>query len=372
MQNSVISLLVSIALCILYFLHTNQNNEKQRYSFYVVLGLVTIQIGHTLSIEYLIVTILTFLLIIYNIIQKLDNKDEKILLTLNIISSLQLMTENSISTFLICIILELLYIFALYNNNMSKNYILSSFLSVIPFIYINPLFSINIHIFISLALIVISTLYSIYNKKIIYSYIPILYTVLQTVYLCDNTYLLSTLLLIISLVHYQNDKEKVLYKFEISISSLLLYINVINSMELGLKSLIIIGYYIFAIYNLRKILTNYIKNNKTIEYIVLIFINFLSIINFTNEFDGLIYSIFILIIAIIAYNKKYGPTFLISLADIVINLFILTRVFWFSIPWWIYVLIFGIILITIAIINESKENNTIRNKINELKEKLNL
>ena len=45
-----------------------------------------------------------------------------------------------------------------------------------------------------------------------------------------------------------------------------------------------------------------------------------------------------------------------SIIAILVNGFALTRQFWFSIPWWIYLLIVGGSLVGFAIKNEANEN----------------
>ena len=54
----------------------------------------------------------------------------------------------------------------------------------------------------------------------------------------------------------------------------------------------------------------------------------------------------------VSYLKKLEPTFYISLVFIIINAFLLTRTFWFSLPWWLYLLIIGFVLILFATNNE--------------------
>ena len=57
-----------------------------------------------------------------------------------------------------------------------------------------------------------------------------------------------------------------------------------------------------------------------------------------------------------SYIKKFGPVFFTSLIAIILNIFLLTREFWFSVPWWIYMLTIGSALIMFAIKNELNEN----------------
>ena len=46
----------------------------------------------------------------------------------------------------------------------------------------------------------------------------------------------------------------------------------------------------------------------------------------------------------------------ISLIFIIINVFVLTREFWFSLPWWLYFLVIGFVLIISATNNELQKD----------------
>ena len=63
--------------------------------------------------------------------------------------------------------------------------------------------------------------------------------------------------------------------------------------------------------------------------------------------------------------------FITSLIFILINMVILTRMFWLSIPWWVYLLLVGSILIGFAIRNEMVEKKD-SNKVKEFMKKLDM
>ena len=50
---------------------------------------------------------------------------------------------------------------------------------------------------------------------------------------------------------------------------------------------------------------------------------------------------------------------MVTIANILINIFALTRKFWFSVPWWVYLLVVGSVLIGFAVKNEANENKSI-------------
>ena len=111
---------------------------------------------------------------------------------------------------------------------------------------------------------------------------------------------------------------------------------------------------------------------KIIEYIGLIFIYSLAIPKYSGEPDGMLFVLLLLVLTIVSYNKKYGPLFLTSLCFILVNVFLLTRTFWLSIPWWIYILFVGSTLIAFSIRNEISEKNKKESLIKEVSKKLDL
>ena len=50
---------------------------------------------------------------------------------------------------------------------------------------------------------------------------------------------------------------------------------------------------------------------------------------------------------------------MVAIVNIIINIFALTRIFWFSVPWWVYLLVVGSVLIGFAVKNEANENKSI-------------
>lgn len=88
----------------------------------------------------------------------------------------------------------------------------------------------------------------------------------------------------------------------------------------------------------------------------------------------MLYVTLLVILTIISYLYKLGPTFIVSIIFILINVILLTRNFWLSIPWYLYILLIGSILIAFAVNNElnSKKDKVIKSKLNDIKNKLNL
>ena len=64
----------------------------------------------------------------------------------------------------------------------------------------------------------------------------------------------------------------------------------------------------------------------------------------------------LILIMIIGYKKKIASAFFTCLIFIIINVFLLTREFWFSLPWWLYLLVIGFVLIIFATNNELQKD----------------
>jgi uncharacterized protein (DUF983 family) len=74
---------------------------------------------------------------------------------------------------------------------------------------------------------------------------------------------------------------------------------------------------------------------------------------------------------VFSYIKKFGPVFFTTAIAIIVNGFYLTQEFWFSIPWWVYMLVIGSILLAFAVRNElseNKEKELIKSKVKTFKD----
>ena len=101
---------------------------------------------------------------------------------------------------------------------------------------------------------------------------------------------------------------------------------------------------------------------QIIEYIIYGVICISAFVNYQSEIDGMIFVLFLIIFAGLSYGESKNGKFKVSIVAILINAFALTRDFWFSLPWWIYLLFAGAGMIGFAMINESNSNK--RNKSN--------
>ena len=87
--------------------------------------------------------------------------------------------------------------------------------------------------------------------------------------------------------------------------------------------------------------------------------------------DAILLGILSLISFIVGMNNKKKSYFFVGLGTLFINVLIETKSLWGNLPWWTYLLITGLILVTIATINEIQKNNKDKESKNKFdKEKI--
>lgn len=72
----------------------------------------------------------------------------------------------------------------------------------------------------------------------------------------------------------------------------------------------------------------------------------------------MLFGCLIVVIIMVSYIKKYGALCMISIFALIFNMLILTREFWFSVPWWAYLLTIGSVFIGFAVKNEISEKKS--------------
>lgn len=241
---------------------------------------------------------------------------------------------------------------------------------VIPALFLNDL-STELEIGIMLLSLIALTGISLKENKIsvftIFSGIYLFFTSLNI----ESIYLKEILFICWSAVHLlfmTTEKGKDVFKFLSYLSILFLYNSIIS--ELGLETYTLfsmLGYVLITMLTLRTILIKYIDNIDIWEYIIFGLIYLIALSQYNNEADGMLFGILLVIIVITSYINKYGSLFMVSIFAILVNIFALTREFWFSVPWWVYLLTIGTILIGFAIKNEISDKKSELNAIDLLK-----
>lgn len=285
---------------------------------------------------------------------------------LTVFSLLSLVSNIELVEFLFVIFIDLFLI--IYSHLKKKNitgYSIAAF-SLVPCVYFSDLLTykgINFMIFIALLLITLYSYLSFKREKInIFTFISYLYLFLFFSFDISK-YIGLFIMFVVSLIHYFgiNDKTNNIYKFLMYTSVFIALENIYYDLGFNHITVLVIG--TFIIYSIICCITLFKKATKILLYITSVIINFMAMGNYYNEIDGVFYVSLLIILLIYCYNKKIGPIFLTSLIFIVLNVLILTREFWFSIPWWIYVLGVGIVLVLFAVKNESANNSKFKSRL---------
>lgn len=194
-----------------------------------------------------------------------------------------------------------------------------------------------------------------------------IYTIFSGIYLCitstyfNNDYLSAILFLVWSSVHVYfltSKLEKNVFKILTAIFATTLYYLVAEDLDiLSYTIFYMLGMIVSGLYIIRAVIHPSSEYCDNIEYLFWTLIYASAITHYIDAIDGIIFTLLILAIIFYSYSKKYGATFLSGILALLANAFLLTREFWFSIPWWIYLLAIGGSLIGFAIKNEANENN---------------
>ena len=199
---------------------------------------------------------------------------------------------------------------------------------------------------------------------------------LMTAISIQNKYFGAIIFLIWNMYNYfiifneANYKEG--FKVAIYINLLVLYNFIIGDLNVNnFATIRLIGYLICAM-----AISDSIKKwiDGPIKEIVVSLINLFALTMYLNNLDGMLFTLILVALIFFSYYKKSGNLFIVIIANIIVNIFVLTRKFWFSIPWWVYLLVVGSVLIAFAVKNEANENKSIPkgivDNIKSIKEKI--
>lgn len=354
-------------------------DDVYKISSYVYINIVLLNIFDYAQINYsiFIIPLTTVILSLFErLLPTIRSKASDIYLILSyIISTLMLFNVSGNYNHIGMLILSLSFLYYIIYYNKNKTYLCVPFIGMIPHIYFSSSLVINefnmMYIVSILSIIGICSLIY-YKKSNLYITMFYFYSFFHLICLENIKYISILILIGGSFICYliKNNKIKDIYRAFLYILCLVLYNTILVDLGVGnLASLSAIAYILVLIFMTRTILKKYGEGYKIWEYIFCIIINLIVLGSYTNEYDIIIYIVLLTIVVIISYILKYGPIFLICLISIVINSLILTRTIWGAIPWWLYILIIGGILIGFAVYNEVKDK---KDKDNSIKKYLDL
>ena len=384
------STIVFILFGIIYVIGYIKNKNLLIYKFlaYFLINIILYSILLRLNIlEYskYILFITTVIVTCLELYLK-ESKDEYVriyVIVSFVISYFMLNIDIDLLSFLSICILDIIYILYMKNKESNKNLIILPFIALVPGVYFSNFAYIgqmNLMILVNWVLIVVTTMLSFKREKInIYTIISAIYIIMQIFEFGLNIYINLIIAIVWSIIHLMNmEKENKKFEVILYVLGLIFYNNIIKDISSAMTiiesitALRFLGYIIFAICTTRNILKKYVSDGyKAIEYILFSVLYLSAITNYISEIDGMIFVFMLVCIIIFSYLRKFGPIFFTSIIAVILNGFLLTREFWFSIPWWIYMLVVGSILIIFAVkneLNENKQKELIKNRIKEFKE----
>ena len=178
-------------------------------------------------------------------------------------------------------------------------------------------------------------------------------------------------------VFSKNEKESEIFRFMTYAFGLALYCSLIYETEFfgEYKSVYFMGITVFAAIVSRTIFSKHMSKDSIdgLEYLIFSFIYLAAIIYYADEFDGMIFVVFLAVVTGFSFYWKDGKIFVTSIGAIIVNVLLLTRDFWFTIPWWMYLMGLGIGLLAFAITNEKRANirkTNNKNFIERIKDKV--
>lgn len=128
--------------------------------------------------------------------------------------------------------------------------------------------------------------------------------------------------------------------------------------------------YCFAMRFLWKDKLAAIDNLTFVVYIVCFLVLFFDAMSGEYLADGLIIVLSALVLLIVSFIIKKKKWFILGVSVIVIATLFMSRNFWASLAWWVYLLGAGLLLIAIAAANELKKQAAAKNEKSELEQKI--
>ena len=371
-NNPTFLIITTIILFTFYFIYMCKNKTIGKVFAYILVNLFIVGLFDIFNLFDYSQYILPISLLILFGLEYIDKKNPKAGNVLIIIESfvtfIVLMgVDNMIIPYIISLLVFILF---LYKNKLNYTWLYLPVVTV-DFNFIANFDKENIvYIVMPIIMFGILTYFTYYSKKLNIGILTLVHLGLLACIGLDKHIPAIMFILISGLLFYLFKKDK--FKFLLYLSIFILY--GIFIVDLGLDNLTLFdlgSFVVFYVICSRDIFIKHTNSYKAFEYIVLIILNLIAIGSFVDEADGMLFVGLLLILSILGYVKKWGPIFITSLVFILINMVILTRMFWLSIPWWVYLLLVGSILIGFAIRNEMVEKKD-SNKIKEFMKKLDM
>ena len=367
-KYTLISSLITTILLIIFAILNKTNNKK--YLYLSLVSIPIIMIISNLSFNYSIKKDLSMIILIPSLLiltRKFLNalkENDKIVLEFIFISALALSITSPSIMF---IYLILLYVVTLL---LKKEYTLSSktyfnyliFFSIISFLNVSADKLDNLYMIGIIALLVINQILFriLYEKRnIIFEAFHSIISLVLIICLINNlgfnnfiSSIISIILFIILYLIYADERMKyIVISFVVYPLNLLLKTidaNVIKDILSLFIYMIPITLLLRKVFNVEEDVSNIIEG----VILSLMFVMFIFNINLQVGLTLGIISVLSIIIGLVFKYKSYNITGYVTL---VLTVIIQTFELWGKMPWWVYLLITGIILVVLAALRESKK-----------------
>ena len=367
-KYTLISSLITTILLIIFSILNKTNNKK--YLYLSLVSIPIIMIISNLSFNYSIKKDLSMIILIPSLLiltRKFLNtlkENDKIVLEFIFISALALSITSPSIMF---IYLILLYVVALL---LKKEYTLSSktyfnyliFFSIISFLNVSADKLDNLYMIGIITLLVINQILFriLYEKRnIIFEAFHSIISLVLIICLINNlgfnnfiSSIISIILFIILYLIYADERMKyTVISFVVYPLNLLLKtidVNVIKDILSLFIYMIPITLLLRKVFNVEEDVSNIIEG----VILSLMFVMFIFNINLQVGLTLGIISVLSIIIGLVFKYKSYNITGYVTL---ILTVIIQTFELWGKMPWWVYLLITGIILVVLAALRESKK-----------------
>lgn len=365
---TLISSLITTILLIIFSILNKTNNKKYLYlslvSIPIIMIISNLSFNYSIKKDLSMIILIPSLLILTRKFLNVLKENDKIVLEFIFISALALSITSPSIMF---IYLILLYVVALL---LKKEYTLSSktyfnyliFFSIISFLNVSADKLDNLYMIGIITLLVINQILFriLYEKRnIIFEAFHSIIGLVLIICLINNlgfnnfiSSIISIILFIILYLIYADERMKyTVISFIIYPLNLLLKtidVNVIKDILSLFIYMIPITLLLRKVFNVEEDVSNIIEG----VILSLMFVMFIFNINLQVGLTLGIISVLSIIIGLVFKYKSYNITGYVTL---VLTVIIQTFELWGKMPWWVYLLITGIILVVLAALRESKK-----------------
>lgn len=367
-KYTLISSLITTILLIIFSILNKTNNKKYLYlslvSIPIIMIISNLSFNYSIKKDLSMIILIPSLLILTRKFLNVLKENDKIVLEFIFISALALSITSPSIMF---IYLILLYVVALL---LKKEYTLSSktyfnyliFFSIISFLNVSADKLDNLYMIGIITLLVINQILFriLYEKRnIIFEAFHSIISLVLIICLINNlgfnnfiSSIISIILFIILYLIYADERMKyIVISFIIYPLNLLLKtidVNVIKDILSLFIYMIPITLLLRKVFNVEEDVSNIIEG----VILSLMFVMFIFNINLQVGLTLGIISVLSIIIGLVFKYKSYNITGYVTL---VLTVIIQTFELWGKMPWWVYLLITGIILVVLAALRESKK-----------------